>query len=1006
MIPQRLSRWLGATALLVGGLITHTSAYSAPVIIDGSISDWSQNDRLELPPRAPVTGYELFGRYEDNKYKVLLRNLHGPITTSTTFWLNTDQDPNTGYKIWGYAGGAEYNVNIANDGKPYLYKDADGQTLISGPLNHSIVADGSGTNIEFEVPENLIGTPTGSGINMLIDVNNSTYLPVSYWPNSNSYALLKQTVFSNAGIQVDADKSDWNSDDRLDLDPVNAVEGAEIYGRYEGGKYKFLVHDYHRTIGEKTTLWLNTDQDHSTGHKIWGYAGGAEYNINFYTDGKPYLYTGADGQNFVTGPLNYATTSDGNNGSIMELEIPESLIGTPSSEAINLLVDINSDSYLPRSYWPNSNNYVLKRELSTAPIAIVYSKTTEAQFFDSKAYAQLFMSVQSQAMMAGLPFDLLSEDDLLDLDKIIKYKTLVFPYFANVKQSLLPGIEQNLGIAVNQHDVGIVTAGNLLTNTETGASLPGDAYARMKSLMGITRTDGGGPFSIEYKITNSEHPITDNEFAAGEVLRSYANAYTDYFIPTGSYPNSVLATQEVAGVGTKNALIVTEHGGRHAHFGTVQQMTDPNLLWSVLQWSVYGEKPAASLHLSRHKALFVSRNDMDQSMFVDEVAPVDGALLPMLQNWKQQYDFVGSYYINVGAYPANQEETDWGYSGPLYLQYLALDNEIGTHSYTHPHNTNTLTPAQINWEFAASRQVIEQNLGINNLAGAVPGAPENLATSLEIIQHLDYLSGGYSSSGAGYPNAFGFLNPTISKVYLSPNMSFDFTLIEFQNRTAAEAKQIWFNEFDALTKHSPQALVHWPWHDYGPINFENVGYTYDMFDSLIKKAAQYGSEFVTGKDFVDRIKAFKASGLSVEKQGDIVTAKVSAKHGGKFALRIPKDKNIEFVENWYAYDDKQVILANGGGTYKIHLGSPSKAVSRITALPARGELLSLSGDGTDLSFEFQGSGTVSVTLKCAPSSFSVSGGSSQYTFSSPNTVGIRFATTKRHAPTLVDATCP
>ncbi|MGB1309720.1 MAG: hypothetical protein ACPG47_00845 [Leucothrix sp.] len=998
-------KFLHTLALILANVLLSQVVMAAPIVIDGNTSDWNAEDRLELPPRSPVDGFEVYGRYENSAYKVLLKRLNGTIATSTTLWLNTDQDSNTGYKIWGYAGGAEYNINIAADGKPYLYQDADGQTFISGPLNHSIVANGNGTNMELEIPENIIGSPAGSGINMLIDVNNATFLPVSYWPHENNYIIAKQTVFDAGGITIDGNKSDWNFNDRLDINASNTVEGAELYGRYEDGKYKFLLHDFIRSIGAGTTFWLNTDQNAATGHQIWGFAGGSEFNINYFTDNQPYLYTDGPGQTFVSGGIQSATTPDGNGGSITEFEIPEALIGTPTGDGINVLVDVNNDSYLPRSYWPSTNNYVLKRQQATAPLAIVYSETTEGRFFDKKAYAQLFMSVQSQAMMAGIPYDLLNEDDLLDLSKITKYKTLVFPYFANVKTSLLPGIEQNLNTAVDQYNVGLVTAGNFLTNDESGASLPGDAYSRMKSMMGITRVDGGGPFNLSYKISDDSHPITSDEYTTNEVLKEYDGIFTDYFVATGAYPSTVLATQSFNGT-TKNALIVTENQGRHAHFGSVQLMTDTNILWPVLQWSVYSEKAPAALNMSRNKALFVGRNDMDQSMFLDEVEIVDGALLPILQTWKNQYDFVGSYYINIGAYPQNQEQTDWSYSGPLYQQYLALGNEMGTHSYTHPDNTNIKTNGQLEWEFAASRSIIEQQLNLTDLSGAVPGAPEDLRTSLEIIKHLNYLSGGYSGVGAGFPNAFGFLNPTQGKVYLSPNMSFDFTLVEFQNLTAAQAKQVWFNEFDALTKHTGQALVHWPWHDYGPINFDNAGYTFDMFDALLDKAYQYGSEFVTGKDFANRIKTFKTTGLEVRKQGSTITASVSAANVGKFALKVAKNTQIQSVANWYAYDDDQVFLKNGGGTYTIELGTPANNVSRITALPSRGELVNLSGDGTDLDITFKGKGDVEVTLKCAPTAFTVSGGTNRYQFVSPSKVNIQFTTDQLHAATQVDATCP
>ena len=229
MIPPN---FITKLALMLASLLLAPFVSAAPIIIDGNTSDWTPEDRLELPPRAPVAGYELSGRYENNSYKILLKRLNGSISTSTTFWLNTDQNSNTGYKIWGYAGGAEFNVNIAADGKPYLYKDADGQTLVSGPLNHKIVASGSGSVLELEVPENLIGTPSGDGINMLVDVNNSVFLPASYWPHENNYIIAKQTIFNSSGIQIDGKKSDWNFNDRLDLDASNSVDGAEFYGRY------------------------------------------------------------------------------------------------------------------------------------------------------------------------------------------------------------------------------------------------------------------------------------------------------------------------------------------------------------------------------------------------------------------------------------------------------------------------------------------------------------------------------------------------------------------------------------------------------------------------------------------------------------------------------------------------------------------------------------------------------------------------------------------------------
>ena len=63
--------------------------------------------------------------------------------------------------------------------------------------------------------------------------------------------------------------------------------------------------------------------------------------------------------------------------------------------------------------------------------------------------------------------------------------------------------------------------------------------------------------------------------------------------------------------------------------------------------------------MTRQTALFASRADMDQSQELSEVNPENGApgiydiMLPILARWKADYNFVGSYYINVGTDPRN-----------------------------------------------------------------------------------------------------------------------------------------------------------------------------------------------------------------------------------------------------------------------------------------------------------------------------------------------------------------
>jgi len=798
--------------------------------------------------------------------------------------------------------------------------------------------------------------------------------------NSKSIGIVSSLTLSiamalsssaSAAISIDGKLNDWMQYERLDLVSGATVQGYELYGRYENNAYKFALHRIQGDIKAGTTFWLNTDQNVDTGYQIFGSTGGAEFNVNFHNDNKPYLYTGAAAENFVAGALEHVIRSNGQGGSIVEFVIPEQQLANPSTASINLVIDVNNTVFLPSAYNDN-NQYVLNKESLPSQmkrgkrVGIVYSETSKARFWGGKAYSQLFMSVQTQVMMSGVPYDLLNEADLTDLNKIVNYDSLIFPYMPAVADASYAKIKQNLSLAVQHYNIGIITAGNFLTNKENGDSLAGDAYLSMKNLLGVTRIDGAGPVNIEINTSNNTHPVLA-EYNAGESIQKYENNYTDYFIPAAGSNATVLAEQTINGTEKHDAVIATITGGRNVHFATVQQMTDANMLWSAVQWSSLGDDPVVSLKMSRQNSIFVSRNDMDQSMFIEEINTVEVPLLKLLEEWKEKYNFVGTYYINVGNDKSSGEYTDWTISGPLYQQYITLGNEIGTHSYTHPPDTNILSDAEIKFEFADARKDIEQGLNLSNLSAAVPGAPEDLRTALEISKHVSYLSGGYSGVGAGFNNAMGFLTPDSKTVYLSPNVTFDFTNMGFLGYSAEQTKQIWLNELSELNLHANQAIIHWPWHDYGPTtSVVNEGYTVDMFDAVIKKAhTDLGSEFITGMDLAERMVDFKQSELHITRTGNKVDVQVSKANFGKQSLKLDKDYKIKSVDNWYAYNDQYVYLDKDGGNFSINLGNTPDIVTHITHLPARAELLSLTGNGKNISFSFNGAGKVKIELACS-----------------------------------------
>ena len=405
-----------------------------------------------------------------------------------------------------------------------------------------------------------------------------------------------------------------------------------------------------------------------------------------------------------------------------------------------------------------------------------------------------------------------------------------------------------------------------------------------------------------------------------------------------------------------------ERNSRVVHFANDQILADNNQLWRMLQWVVYGDIAPVGLQVSRSDHVFLARNDMDQAMIAAELAQTEIPLLEIIREWKREFNFVGSYYIDIGNDPAAGEFTDWSISGPLYNDYIALGNEIATHSWTHPHFTSTLSASELEFEFRDSAAEIGARVGVPVTGAAVPGTAESLFVVETLNPWLDYLSGRSGTIGSGYQGAIGFLEPQHDMMYFSLNLSPDFTLIDFLRQTPAQAKAIWKEEIDGVLKHAQQPIVHWLWHDYGPTTQTAAGlYSKDMFTDTIAYAKSLGAEFVTLEDMQKRIRSFAAVDFSVG-SSSVISASVQATDVGQFALKVSEQAQIKNVENWYAYDEDQVFLPEDGGEFTITTGEQADPVTRITKLPMRARLLTLSGDGNELSFSMTGEGEVTVVL--------------------------------------------
>jgi peptidoglycan/xylan/chitin deacetylase (PgdA/CDA1 family) len=930
------------------------------ITLDGALTDWTASDRLDILPGSGQVGYEVYGKNTVDGYAFAIQSAVN-IGANTTIWLDTDKNKATGFQIFGFAGGAERNINIAADGNAYLYSGNAGQTFIT-KLDSKISADGK--TLEVAVGKDQIAA--GSGLNVLADVNDAVYLPGDYntVPYSVSSAInnASSTTAAFGNITVDGSLADWKQIDRLDYQPGVAQAGYQVFGKNTADGYVFAI-DSAVAVGANTTIWLDTDQNRSTGFQIFGAtptSAGAEYNINIAADGNAYLYTGGAGQNIVA-KVDAKLSADGKQ---WEVGVSKNLLSL-TGPGINVLADVNNTTFLPGDYSRSpltvSSTPLPTRTDLSKKVGIVYSETSANRFFDKKAYGQLFGNAQNQATQAGINFDILTETDLKDLSKVVQYDSLVFAGFANVKSADVSSIENVLTQASFKYGVGLIAAGDFLTNDETGAALAGDPYQRLKNLFDVNRSGGGAVTggAVSVNIKDTANPILESSYTAGEQIASYANNLTFSAYTGLNQTGTVLADQTVNGQ-KYNAVIATQTGGRNVHFADQSIFADSNLGWQGLDWSVYGTQAKVGLELTRNKSIFISRDDVDQSRFSLEAPTIEAKVGDILAEWKTKYNFVGSHYINIGNNPAANESTDWSVLRPIYQKWLALGNEIGTHSYTHPDNVSLLNATQLEFEFNQSRQIISQQLGITVTGAATPGNPESLFVDQELSKYFQYVSG----VGSAYTNSFGYLEPGDDTIFLAPNISFDFNLIDFRKLTAAQAEVVWANEYAQLTKHGNTPFVLFDWHDYG-ITEALPGYTKAIYENFISRAYNDGTEFTTLDDAQNRIRAFDAAKLTVNQVGDTITASITdATNIGKFALDIDAGtKVIKNVTNYYAYDNDSVFTTKTGGSYTINLGTGADDVSHITSLDQRNELVAVTGDGTNLNFSFNGAGKVTTDMK-------------------------------------------
>jgi Ca2+-binding RTX toxin-like protein len=314
------------------------------ITLDGSLGDWSAADERPVSPTYAPPGARFFATVAGGSFVFALKTA-SLATDGARILIDSDRNDGSGSTFYGIyneslvkfppggsaypiARGVDFDIRFDAAGHPQLYR-GDGTLL--GPLAYAL----NGDTIEIAVPQRALGgaQPADVTLEFFNGLYGVGYVPPTFTVGGPATA--------SGGVILDGSIGDWGPDERIDSWQTG-LAGYEIYGRATPDAFAIAL-KAPQAIGAGSTVWINTDADMTTGQRIWGFAGGAEYRVDFDASGRPQLFA-ADGT-LIAANLAYAYSPD---HTTVELLVPKGLIGGGSE--ISTLYDINDSVFLPTRY--------------------------------------------------------------------------------------------------------------------------------------------------------------------------------------------------------------------------------------------------------------------------------------------------------------------------------------------------------------------------------------------------------------------------------------------------------------------------------------------------------------------------------------------------------------------------------------------------------------------------------------------------------------------------------
>ena len=633
---------------------------------------------------------------------------------------------------------------------------------------------------------------------------------------------------------------------------------ASLWVTFDNGTTSFFNNTY---IGSKISL-----SKYPTAVKL-GNSFNISVTINTASDPKSMtgyaqnLHTNATEYNFPAG-FTYNASLSGKNKRVYVAQFKPSTLAP-----YRIFVNVDYDGI-------TGKNATFEVGAHISKAAVVFSETTHnVTDFRSLTgeteelyYLMSLGQAQKYLYLAGISFDIVDETILSDKFQIRQYDLLIFNAMQYVPDKYAVEWRDNVRDLVRNEGLNIICVGELFSSNEyMQTRSPNTAYEVMLNTQFGTSASNS---SIELIAGNVSHGAAWR-FTEGESIQNYTQVYyQDVNVKSAalaSFSVNPYRVYDRSKVAYGYPILATSNGkGRVIHSSLTDPLLEGGIMRDLALWAMYGDDHAHfGLKTTPRHTVFAIRVDAD----ISYNTPSTVYTLPIYRNVTEDWHIVGGWYI-VNEH-THKFATHWDDLREAYYKMENAGHELGSHSFAHPGDMNTLTDARVTHELDDSRIQINEKL-FRDIKGMVnPGTGPHQKRLWEIAQNSSYEY--YSGLDYNTLGALGYLVPGQEVVNFQENLRADYDLLVVEKKSHFEVTDIWKRQYDTLNAHGDGEIIFAIWHEYPMDDDPDGDGMFANFTRYIGENFDYSSE--TPVNLVRIWKAWTKQRLEV--------VEVSADNGGK-----------------------------------------------------------------------------------------------------------------------------